>query len=488
MKRLVSLAVALLMALSFAVAMPAGAEDLEPYVIDYYMLTNSVSSELSTVVEAIDALIQPKFNATLNLRMITWGDWFNIVNRDLNAGEKVDLLLTADWWQFMTGIASNYFLPLNDLMAEYAQETMEQLGEIFVVGSQVGGINYGVPTDKELAVNGGFLYNKTLADKYGMEIDETWTSYADWEPLLQIIKDNEPNVMPICTDGSLYHVNFISYTACDIGWNANNPDDPTLYYAWEAPFYTDELHAIRDMYLKEFIPRDAVSAETDYYNNHLQLGDFFLTTQPLKPGKGKSTELMSAAINKEVVYDEFDTYPLLVNTTHCGGSMLAIGSTSEDPERVMMFINEMHVNPDLTNLLAWGVEGVTYTVVSENPTIVEPIEGNSWTGAVLVWTLGNVFNVHLASNEPLDKYPLLAATKVGIPGHVANGYRFATDDWIDTITAVNSSMDEFARPLRVGALDTDEGLAKLIASAEAAGFRDLYAAIEADFTAWYGAK
>lgn len=457
---------------------------LEPYVIDYLMLTNSISNELPAVTAEIDKIIQPKFNATLNLQMITLGDWWTVVSTMLNAGEKADIMFTADWYQYTQSIANNYFTPLNDLIDQYATETKNQLGENYLKGSQVMGINYGVPNDKELAANGGFMWNKTLADKYNLTPDPSWKSYADWEPLLQIIKDNEPNVLPILTDGNLYHVNIINYIPCDIVWDGNNYTDPTLHFLWELDTYVNECRAARDMYLKGFIPKDAVASDNDYNNYHLQLGDFFLTTQPLKPGKGKSAELMSGLIDKSIVYDEFETYPLLVNTTHASGSMLAIPSTSEDPARAMMFINEMHVNPDVTNLLAWGVEGVTYDVVSENPIRVASREGNSWTGAVINWTLGNIYNIYLSDAEPDDKYELLRATKEGIPGHVALGYRLDTDPWRDTITAVNNSMENFSKNIRVGAVDTDEGVANIIAVADAAGFRSYFEAVKADFNNW----
>jgi putative aldouronate transport system substrate-binding protein len=489
MKKLMALAVALLMLSSALPLMGSGAADeLEPYVIDFWMLTNAVSNELPLVTEAVNNIIEPKFNATLNLHMIPWGDWWTQVSL-LNAGEKCDILFTADWWQYTQGIANNYFLPLNDLMEEYASETMAQLGETFITGSQFKGINYAVPTDKELAVNGGFLWNKTLADKYGLVPDPTWKSYSDWEPLLEVIKENEPDVLPILADGNWYHIDWIGYVGCDIGWNGATPDDPTMYFAWEADFYTQELYAARDMFLKGYIERDAITADNEYNSRHLTVGDFFLTTQPLKPAKGKSTELMSQTISNDIVYDEFETYPLLVNTTHCGGSMYAIASTSEDPARAMMFINELHVNPDLTNALTWGVEGVTYEVAQEEPVkLVKPIEGNTWVNAVNGWMMGNFFNIYLAEYEPLDKYELLAATKVGIPGHVANGYRFDSADWLDTMTAVNNTLDEYVRNLRVGAVDPDETLPELISSVEAAGFRDYFGAVQADFQAWLDAK
>ena len=79
--------------------------------------------------------------------------------------------------------------------------------------------------------------------------------------------------------------------------------------------------------------------------------------------------------------------------------MLAIPRTSEDPARAMMFINLMHVDAKLANLFVWGIEGVHHKVVQEDPKRVAPIEGNTWTQAVLPWTLGNVFNHWLGEHE-----------------------------------------------------------------------------------------
>ena len=462
--------------------------DLAPYVIDKYELTNSVSGDVGMVCDKINEIIQPKFNATIDIHMVTWGDWFTVVNTMLAAGEKADIVFTADWYQYTQSIANNYFMPLNDLMEKHGRQMMDQLGETFIKGSQFKGINYGVPTDKELAVNGGFLWNKTLADKYSLEIDPSWKSYTDWIPLLEIIVENEPDVLPILADGNWYHMDWISYVGCDLGW-VGFTNDPELKFIFENDYYTKELYAAREMYQRGFVPRDAVSSDDSYNTQHLQKGDFFLTTQPLKPGKGKSTELMTQLITHGVEYDEFETTPLMVNTTHCGGSMLAIATTSQDPDRAMMYINEMHVNPDVTNLMAWGVEGVHHEVTqAANPKRVKSIEGNTWTASMNGWMIGNFFSIYLSADEPEDKYELLAATKVGIPPHVANGYRFDPEAWLDTITAVNSAKEEFQKNLRLGAIDVDEGLASVISAVEAAGLRPFEEAVKADFAEWLAKK
>ena len=462
-----------------------------PYVIEYYMLANSASYEVEDIMNEINKIILPKFNATININMIDWGNWFPKINGDIRAGKKVDIVFTADWFQYMDSIASGYFLPLNDLLDQYGPQTRAQLGETFITGCQVNGVLYGIPTDKELAVNGGFVYNKTLLEKYGLEVETSWKSLRDWEPILKVIKENEPDICPVIMEGDWFHHNYIGFLPCELVFDGNKNDD-TIQWIYDYPWYMDELRTIRDFFLKGYIPAEmswmSEADMRDWSNNRILKGDFFLLSVPLKPGKGKSTELIAPLINSGIEYDEIETYPLMVNTRHCGGSMLAIPVTSKDPVKAMQFINEMHTNPDVTNLLAWGIEGKQYTVVSENPKRVKPMENSSWTSAVLVWTLGNVFNVYLSDVEPEDKYVMLAATKEGVQEHIANGFRFDPREYQSIITTIKAVMDEYVIPIRVGAIDPDEGVAALRAEIDAAGFQELKAAVIEKFQKWLTTK
>ena len=456
----------------------------EPYVIDYYMLANTTSYEVDNIMSEINKIILPKLNATVNITMVTWDDWFARVNGDIRAGEKVDIVFTADWWQYMDSIASGYFLPLNDLLDQYGAVTRDLLGETFITGCQVGGVLYGVPTNKELSACGGFVYNKTLLDKHGLEVDTNWKSFKDWEPLLKVIKEKEPGVVPVITRGNWHHMNTSTNLPCELIWGPEL-DDSTIRWIYDYPWYMDELRVARDFYNKGyFVEENLCESIDEWVNMHIAQGDFFLISEALKPGKGKSTELMASLVNPGIEYDEFETYPYMVRTLSCGGSMLAIPVTSEDPVKAMQFINEMHTNPDVTNLLAWGVEGRQYTVVSENPKRVRPIENDSWIPSVLVWTLGNQFNMYLSDIEPEDKYPLMAATKEGIPPHISNGFRFDVSEFQDKISVLENILFEYRLPLRVGTLDPDVSVAAMRKELDALGFRELTAAVIADFEKW----
>jgi len=271
---------------------------------------------------------------------------------------------------------------------------------------------------------------------------------------------------------------------CELIWGPEL-DDTTIEWIYDYPWYKTELRVARDFYNKGYFSKDNISEPMDeWVNMHIAQGNFFLISEALKPGKGKSTELMASLVNPGIEYDEFETYPYMVRTSYCGGSMLAIPATSEDPVKAMRFINEMHTNPEVTNLLAWGVEGRQYTVVSQNPKRVKPIEDDSWIPSVLVWTLGNQFNVHLSDIEPEDKYIVFAATKEGVPQHISNGFRFDVSEYRDKIPVLRNIMFEYRVPLLLGMLDPDESVAAMRKELEAVGFQELKAAVIADFQKW----
>ena len=104
------------------------------------------------------------------------------------------------------------FRPLNDddgeygnLLEEYGQGILAGLNPAFITGTQIDGVNYAVPTNKELTVPEGFIYNLTWAEEIGMTPEDAAAikSYEDMEPWLEKAKEAYPDEYPYLTDGRL---------------------------------------------------------------------------------------------------------------------------------------------------------------------------------------------------------------------------------------------------------------------------------------------
>ena len=95
------------------------------------------------------------------------------------------------------------FTALNDdngaygnLLETYGQDITNSLNPLFITGTQIDGINYAVPVNKELAVPNGYIVNLDAAEEVGMD-PTTITGIADLEPYLAAYKELHPEQYPL---------------------------------------------------------------------------------------------------------------------------------------------------------------------------------------------------------------------------------------------------------------------------------------------------
>jgi len=471
-------------------------DTLKPYVITYNLLSNEASEDKELVEEAINKIIEPLINATVKFNMITWADWDSKANVPLQAGEIVDITFTADWWNYVRSVAQNQFLPLNDpnseygdLLNTYAPEAVAGLGESFLKGVQLNGINYSIPTNKELTVPGAYHYNQDIVEKYKIDISKILTD-DDIEPWLEIVKEGESDDF-ICfpNDGAWTRGPYIQVIPELSDYRMINdakPDgtfDETIYFIWEDPVYMEHFKKMREWYLKGYIHPDA------YLDNHSPntitfSGKYFFTDGSCKGFNGvQAKEIMAASGNPNLRIAEFVTRQPVYITLHAGGSMLAVPYTSGDPARAVMYINLMHSHELLLNTMVWGVEGRNYEKIG--PKQVKQSEVTPWiTKHGGAWTLGNQIGLQwVGAQEDPDKYANMSAFNATGKAHVSLGFRFDTTNVDSEIIAYNNARS-MARSILVGAVDPMIEVPKMLEAMKAAGSEKIKDELNKQFSEW----
>jgi putative aldouronate transport system substrate-binding protein len=391
-------------------------------------------------------------------------------------------VFTADWYGYSRDVAAGLFSPLNDLLAQYAPETVVSLGEQFVKGSQIDGVNYGVPTEKELLVPGGLVFNKDLVDKYGFDITKVKTE-ADLEPMLQRIKENEPNIIPYLFDGNAYNLAYYS-PAADFGDAIVNDDgqDSTVVWRFAQPGFVDHLKLMRKWYQAGYIHPDT-GLDSFKYTDRIIAPGYFCAPQPLKGNNIKADELAGQS-NGTLKLVEQRTANMFTHSGECGGSMLAIPVTSKDPARAMMFINLIHQNKDAVNLLAWGIEGVNYNKVAGKDGVVSVIKDNGYTNQIQLWTLGSQFLHYITENENPKKMELLKNyAKEGQPSNLL-GFRYVPDAITNEKAAYDNIAKAYSTPILVGRVDPATDIPKFESEAKAAGLDKIMTDIQTKINDW----
>jgi len=240
---------------------------------------------------------------------------------------------------------------------------------------------------------------------------------------------------------------------------------------------------------KGYISPDAALTSFDY-NGTFGRGDFLVFSQPLKGNGIKAAEMYAANATAEFECVEITMQPKYVVTTHAGGSMFGIPVTSKAPEKAMQYINLMHSDATLVNLMLFGAEGKNYNKIDDNT--VEVIADANWYGVHGgAWTVGNTLLQYVTKGEDPQKNALLQSYADDAIATASLGFRFVKDNVADQIAAVDAVVSEKANPLMCGQVDPDDpnlGIEALKADLTAAGMDEIIAEVQKQYDAWKAAK
>ncbi len=501
MRKLVSLLLALMMVLSLAASVNA---EGDVYTLDCYWVGNGDNTAIREGVEkAINEYIEPLIGANIVFHIVGWGDWNDKAINALQSGEKMDLIFTADWEGYGIEVSGGLLLPLDELVAEYGEGITSTLPETFLDGVRVGGVLYGIPTNKELCVPEGFIINKTAAAEIGWDVeadDPTITCTEDLEPWLEAYKAKYPEKYPYLMDGQNGRWGDEPWAPDWAGMENNcvamkmaqvedGEFDETVYSIFETEEQEEHIRLMYDWAQKGYIDPDQSLTSFDY-NGTFGRGDFLVFVQPLKGNGIKAAEMYAANATAEFECVEITMQPKYVVTTHAGGSMFAIPKTSQNPEKAMQYINLMHSDATLVNLMLFGAEGQNYTKV--NDTQVELINDANWYGVHGgAWTVGNTKLQYVLTTEDPEKNALLQSYADDAIATASLGFRFVKDNVSNEIAAVSAVIKEYANPLMCGAVDPDDaehGIEALKAALKAAGIDTVVAEVEAQYEDWKDAQ
>ncbi len=499
MRKLVSLMLALAMML--ALLPTAMAAD---YTLDIYWVGNGDNEAVRAGVEAaVNEYVEDKIGAKVSYHIIGWGDWNDKAINALQSGEKMDLIFTADWEGYGVEVSGGLLKPLDELLDQYGQGIKDTLPQTFLDGVKVNNVLYGIPTNKELCVPEGFIINKTAAAAIGWDVkadDPSIKTTADLEPWLQKYKEMFPDKYPYLMDGQAGRWADEPWCPDWAGMGTNSIAmkmakgedgnfDETIYSIFATPEQEEHIRLMYKWGQAGYISPDAALTSFDY-NGTFGRGDFLVFSQPLKGNGIKAAEMYQANATAEFECVEITMQPKYVVTTHAGGSMFAIPVTCQNPEAAMKYLNLMHSDPTLVNLMLFGKEGVNYTKIDD--TTVEVTPDANWYGVHGgAWTVGNTLLQYVTKGEDPQKNALLQSYADDAVATASLGFRFVKDNVADQIAAVDAVVSEKANPLMCGQVDPDDpnlGIEALKADLTAAGMDAIIAEVQKQYDAWKAAK
>ena len=153
------------------------------------------------------------------------------------------------------------FLELDELLMKKGKEMYRRIDYRFWKAARVGGKVYGVPSEKEMANCPMWVFTKEYVDKYDIPYEEIHT-VEDLEPWWQLIKEKEPDVVPMYLTKDYSAPAYMDTIVDPIGIEYGD-ETLTVKNLFETDRMMSTLKTMRKYYEAGYINKDAALASDD---------------------------------------------------------------------------------------------------------------------------------------------------------------------------------------------------------------------------------
>lgn len=337
------------------------------------------------VEDEVNKLLADKVDVKLKMRLIDAGSYDEKMNVIISSGEEFDICFTTSWTNsYLKNIQRNAFMDISAVLEEYGKAILEKSDARVLEALKSDGKLFAIPSQIPIVVPNSRVIKADLAQKYNFDYKNA-QDIKSLEPFLEQIKTNEPGITPILVTGN----------SAELAWalsdRYNDDSIPGLRYDQETdefikyydiPEVQDYYRTINDYYKKGYIAKDAMS-KTDYMSE-AKSGKYAVLN-----GTGAYTEDGSkSAATYGFGCAETNLGSGAITTPGVMTAMNAISTNCKKPEKAIQLLNAIWEDPQISNLLAYGIEGIHYTVDTSREDIFSVIPNS---GKEQTWALWHNF-------------------------------------------------------------------------------------------------
>ncbi len=465
-----------------------------PVEIVYYF-PGGAQKDTQMVQDAMNEILKTKINATIKLVQLDWGAYNDKMNLMFSSGEACDIVFTAPWINNYFQLVNNEsLLALDELLPKYAPQLWADIKPEFWNAVRVSGKVYAVPNQQIWVKPWGFAARKDMAEKYNFD----WQAVTKWDeldPFLEQIKQGEPDVIPWSGRPGFRHEIYgwdpldDGIGASDIsilGVNALNTDYK-VFNVLETPEFKGFVDTMYRWYQAGYLPKEADPDATASW----KAGKYVLWSHLIDPRtwewekRNKGYEFIGKPL----------TDPVIMTTASVIATLNGVCSSSKNPEKAVQYLNLINTDPELYNLMNYGIEGKHWVWLDEAKQLIGLPEGvASWpeTGYYpdTLWMYGSNFLAYYTSAPDAENklWDQIKDLNNSSTASAAMGFTFDRSSVQTEIANVNAAATEFCLPLIDGTISSDEGLQACIDKVKEAGVDKIIAAMQTQLDAFKATK
>lgn len=340
---------------------------LEHVELNWYII-GKPQKDTELVEDAVEKYLKDTLNCRINLNYFDWGAYEQKMNVMIATGDKFDLCFTANWQlNFIQNAGKGAWADLTNLLDEYAPNVKQKYAQ-YLDACKVKGKLYGIPYNMSgFGAQGAVYIRQDMIDKYKLDIN-TLKKYEDLEPFFDQIVANEKGMTPLCFAGGTGLFNYwfdqpdMSIPSLGVKFDDQSC---TVVNTDNDPLSVKDRELLRKWNQKGYIRKDAVSIKD--VHAEMKTKKYVANIGGYVPGWLENYENNWGL---DCVAVPLGSKPLL-NTTSITQSCVAVSSTSPNPERAVMLLEQVNTDPKLLNLLGFGIEGKHYQIVDDSDPVIK---------------------------------------------------------------------------------------------------------------------
>lgn len=458
-------------------------EDKEPIVLKAYFKSDA-SADDAKVHAAANEYIQEKLGFTVEFINISQAEYAEKMKMLFASGEEFDICFTSASDEFDVNVSNGVYLALDDLLVEEGKDVYESAPEGIFGAATIDGKIYAVPHQKDWVTPIIFGGKSYLVKKHNIDLSQVKT-LEDMTPVLQTIKDNEPEYVPFLMKGNYNLSRVLPYERISaipvIAFDEKTGEIVSIY---ETEDMKDFMLLMRDWNLKGFFPADVETLTTldDYTNSGL----FFSMAHNYTPYIELKKKEAESGTEKIYDYSEYLLKEAYLTTSGVMGAAWAISAETKYPKESMQLINFIDTDTYLRNLLAYGIEGTHYVKDGENRyAFPEGATKAADTGyAPFVALQGSCYNLYVTGSRQSDYWDKMKELNLNAAISPALGFSVDIEPIATEVAAIGNVYNQYAQALECGAVEIEENLATFVDKLYSVGLQDVIDEVNKQYEEW----
>ena len=428
-------------------------QNKEPIIITWYMQKPLETMEQQEEVEEkVNEVIYPKTGAKIEFHFLDSAAYNEKMNVMISSGEEFDICFTTNWTNdFLSNARRGAFADISDMLEEYAPDILEKVDDYAWKAVTIDGGIYAIPGQAPYSQSGSFVFKKELVEKYDFDYESVKT-IEDLEPFFELLKANEPGITPALVTGRNPFPRPISlrYTDNSISGLTFDEDKQEFVKILEADEEIKFYETMYNWYNKGYIAKDA-AVKTEW-NAEATSGKYAVTS---------NTGSYSADGEKSTAFFGFECVETYNGNTYVsnGGilsAMNAISATSKNPEKALEVLNLIWADPEISNTIAYGIEGINYTIDEERTTAdmksIIPTSGDEQTWAIWHNWVGPLWDQWDSAWNRVEALKIMQEDNERAGVGSTFGFYFDASELETELAAVSAVMGEIKPVLNTGSM------------------------------------